>query len=928
MLNTLTHGRCWGCALVLTALMAAGARADSWVQLAPDGSLSLNDVSAAQAVRLDVLTYDAGGIQLTVETSGVGLFPYKNANGEFVAVTWPGAAPFGEIGAPLLPVVRRLFTAPSGATVSVTATLGGTVSIDGTTVGVPLCVQPRQAPVEKLPGALENAPFDFDPAAYAIDADYLADAVTIEELGIVRGQRVLMLEVHPVAYNPVAQMITLRPRIEVDLEFSGGGAPSVLNPLPGLQPILLNPAETGGGGRGTGNYLIITADDFESQIAPFAAHKTAKGFDVTTYVTTTSSPATIKNYIQSLWGGENAPEYILLVGDTQFIGNWTGGGSGSPPTDLPYSCMDGSSDWYPDIALGRFPVDNVSELTAVLDKTVYYDNGLFEDPDYLRRAVFMASEDNYWVSEGTHNWVIENYMIPNEIDALRLYCHTYNATSQQVRDAFNEGRYWGVYSGHGSDTYWADGPYFTQSDVNNLTNENMYSMILSFACNTGYYPMDECFMETWVLAPDKAAVAAWGSTVSSYWTEDDVLERRWFDAIFDEESEVPAEFGPSFNDARMRYLAEMGSGSTTRRYFEMYNLLGDPSLLHPARGPRPPSAHSDEVSTAANTPLTITLAATDDGLPEPPSLEYTVASLPTHGVLSETDGTPIDTVPYTLPDGGNEVVYTPDTWYMGDDEFQFYADDGGEAPDGGCSNVATIVVHVVPPPLDLIINFSLDADPGWSAEGQWTFGQPTGSGSHNCDPTGGHTGSNVYGYNLSGDYSNNMSPYRLTTTAIDCSDVLRTELRFWRWLGVERAPYDDATVEVSSDGVNWTPLWANPSSIVADHAWVEMAFDISGIADDQPTVYVRWGMGPTDEDTTYPGWNIDDVEIWGVDTSEPCVGDLDGDGDVDLGDLAILLSNYGMTSGAEYEDGDVDGDGDVDLADLSALLAVYGTTCE
>jgi hypothetical protein len=57
-----------------------------------------------------------------------------------------------------------------------------------------------------------------------------------------------------------------------------------------------------------------------------------------------------------------------------------------------------------------------------------------------------------------------------------------------------------------------------------------------------------------------------------------------------------------------------------------------------------------------------------------------------------------------------------------------------------------------------------------------------------------------------------------------------------------------------------------------------------------------------------------------------CLGDLDGDWDVDLSDLAQLLANYGMTGGATYED--LDGDGDVDLSDLAALLAVYGTTCE
>ena len=58
-----------------------------------------------------------------------------------------------------------------------------------------------------------------------------------------------------------------------------------------------------------------------------------------------------------------------------------------------------------------------------------------------------------------------------------------------------------------------------------------------------------------------------------------------------------------------------------------------------------------------------------------------------------------------------------------------------------------------------------------------------------------------------------------------------------------------------------------------------------------------------------------------------CPGDLDGDRDIDLADLAQLLANYGLTGGAEYEDGDLDGDGDVDLSDLAALLAVYGTTC-
>jgi len=71
----------------------------------------------------------------------------------------------------------------------------------------------------------------------------------------------------------------------------------------------------------------------------------------------------------------------------------------------------------------------------------------------------------------------------------------------------------------------------------------------------------------------------------------------------------------------------------------------------------------------------------------------------------------------------------------------------------------------------------------------------------------------------------------------------------------------------------------------------------------------------------------------------PGPGLLLGGGDcvVDLGDLSVLLANFGTASGATFADGDIDpplnldtlavGDGDVDLADLSRLLAAFGTDC-
>jgi hypothetical protein len=61
--------------------------------------------------------------------------------------------------------------------------------------------------------------------------------------------------------------------------------------------------------------------------------------------------------------------------------------------------------------------------------------------------------------------------------------------------------------------------------------------------------------------------------------------------------------------------------------------------------------------------------------------------------------------------------------------------------------------------------------------------------------------------------------------------------------------------------------------------------------------------------------------------STSCPGDLNGDGNIDLGDLTIFLSNFGILSGATAEQGDMDGDGDIDLTDLTNFLSLFGTSC-
>lgn len=159
--------------------------------------------------------------------------------------------------------------------------------------------------------------------------------------------------------------------------------------------------------------------------------------------------------------------------------------------------------------------------------------------------------------------------------------------------------------------------------------------------------------------------------------------------------------------------------------------------------------------------------------------------------------------------------------------------------------------------------FPLDSDPGWTTEGQWQFGVPTGGGSYCHDPRAGHTGSTIYGYNLSGDYPNSMPAYHLTTRRLNCSTYEHVKLGFWRWLGIESASFDHGSVEVSRNGTDWVTVWSHTSGSFCDGKWVYVEYDVSSVADRQPSVYMRWTMGPTDSSVTYPGMNIDDIALLG-----------------------------------------------------------------
>ncbi len=190
---------------------------------------------------------------------------------------------------------------------------------------------------------------------------------------------------------------------------------------------------------------------------------------------------------------------------------------------------------------------------------------------------------------------------------------------------------------------------------------------------------------------------------------------------------------------------------------------------------------------------------------------------------------------------------------------------------GVCIDDVAITASV---PSQRVCYFSLDTDPGWTRQGQWAFGHPTGQGGTsfpNADPANGATGTNVFGVNLTGDYSTAVGgPYYLTTGPMNFSGCTNVTLQFQRWLNTDYQPYAYATIDVSSDGNTWTQIFNNGSSSqTADAAWTACQYDISALAKNQAAVRVRWGYQIASGAFAYSGWNLDDIEFWGLPACAP-----------------------------------------------------------
>ncbi len=343
-------------------------------------------------------------------------------------------------------------------------------------------------------------------------------------------------------------------------------------------------------------YLIIVPDDFYSHILPLAVWKERKGFKVWVKKTseTGTSAAQIRTFISNAYKTwDPVPSYVLLVGAVNKIPAF----HYSVPqhvSDNPFVCVDGD-DFLPDLFVGRLPAANASELDVMVAKILGYERTPYlEDTLWYGRALMVGTSYQEGGTPAVTALVTKRVIRTRMLAAGYSHIDTvfYPPTRYgrgPVDSAVNRGvslingRGWGNYDGWGY-------PQYLSSDVNALNNGWKLPVVTSIYCGTGNYARNPCFGEVWLRAgtptSPKGGVAFWGASwtgTSTRWNN--CMDYGIYHAIFDRGVHV---CGPAMYYGKLEQLVNFplpADSFDLRCYFQVYNLLGDPSLEMRTRVP-------------------------------------------------------------------------------------------------------------------------------------------------------------------------------------------------------------------------------------------------------------------------------------------------------------------------------------------------------
>ena len=285
------------------------------------------------------------------------------------------------------------------------------------------------------------------------------------------------------------------------------------------------------------NFVIIAPPQFQANLSNFKNYRESQGLrtviidpadiydEFNNGVKSAESIRAFLQYAKQNWTVK--PDYAMFVGDASVDPrNYSGNGGDSAnlvPTILVDTwnmettsdgmIADFNNDDIEDISVGRLPVRNNTELSAVLNKIIAHEG--FSPQDIKQRGVLMVSEAfiGYDFPTGSRNTAST---IPSDVSVNYIDVGTNDPAiiRQNVLSSMNAGPAVVNYFGHSTITVWSNSSIYLSSDAVNLTNYSRPSLTVMLSCLSGSYAEInyEALAESNLKAANGGSFAVWAAT--------------------------------------------------------------------------------------------------------------------------------------------------------------------------------------------------------------------------------------------------------------------------------------------------------------------------------------------------------------------------------------------------------------------------------
>jgi hypothetical protein len=539
--------------------------------------------------------------------------------GGFLKLTSNGTIRTYDSGKPNLPVISKLIDIPFNSRAVVKITNYDEEIINLKDYNLSKKIIPAQPSLSKSDDPSKK-PFFKDEQIYNKDEFFANDIVKIEDKGYLRNRHIGYVEISPFQYNPVSNTIKILNNIEYEITFiddvniSHKLSKSVESPyFNNIVNTVNKSSETKAILSGPIKYVIVSDRMFEETLVPFIEWKTQKGFNVVVAYTDDthvgSTTTSIKAYLKDLYINPSdgvSPTFILFVGDVAQIPSFDTKLSGDyHVTDL-YYC-EYTDDFLPEVFYGRFSATTTDQLQAQVYKTLEVEKYKMPDPSYLNNMVLIAGVDGTNAPTYGNGFVnYANRYYANADNGINSYYYLYgdasgemssddDAASASIQSFISAGVSIVNYTAHCSSNGWLD-PSFSISDIFIMTNEHKYPLMIGNCCQSVKFE-GSSFGEEILRASGKGAVGYIGGSDFTYWDEDyfwgvglaqisanptyDNSGLGAYDRFFHLNDEEKNDW--FITQGQMVFAGnlevEASSSSWKDYYWEIYHLMGDPSLV-------------------------------------------------------------------------------------------------------------------------------------------------------------------------------------------------------------------------------------------------------------------------------------------------------------------------------------------------------------